>query len=52
VLTDYVIVEIANALSLAPFRKAAVQTIAIIQSSAKMKVVEVDKEVFAEGWRL
>lgn len=33
-LTDYIVVEIANALSRVPFRQAAVQMISLIQCSA------------------
>ncbi len=51
-LTDYIVVEIANALSRVPFRQTAVQTISLIQSSANTMVVRVDKEIFGEAWRL
>jgi uncharacterized protein len=51
-LTDYVVVEIANALSRVPFRRAAVQIITLIQSSTNIRVVEVDKEILSEAWRL
>jgi predicted nucleic acid-binding protein len=51
-LTDYVIVEIANALSRIPFRKAAVQVISLIQSSRNISVVEIDKDIFIEAWNL
>ena len=51
-LTDYIVVEIANALSRVPFRQTAVQMISLIQSSANTMVVRVDKEVFGEAWRL
>lgn len=51
-LTDYIIVEIANALSRIPFRKAAVQIISLIQSSRNIRVVEIDKEIFIEAWNL
>jgi len=50
-LTDYIIVEIANALSRAPFRKAAVQVITLIKSSRNTRVVEIDKEIFIEAWQ-
>jgi len=51
-LTDYIVVEIANALSRVPFRQTAVQIISLIQSSANTMVVRIDKEIFAEAWRL
>ena len=51
-LTDYIVVEIANALSRIPFRQTAVQIISLIQSSANTMVVRVDKEIFGEAWRL
>jgi uncharacterized protein len=51
-LTDYIIVEIGNALSRIPFRKAAVQIISLIQSSRNIRVVEIDKEIFIEAWNL
>ena len=51
-LTDYIVVEIANALSRVPLRQTAVQIISLIQSSANTMVVRVDKEIFGEAWRL
>ena len=51
-LTDYIVVEIANALSRVPFRQTAVQIISLIQSSANTMVVRIDKEIFTEAWRL
>ncbi len=51
-LSDYIVVEIANALSRIPFRKAAVQIITLIQTSANIRVAEVDKEIFSEAWKL
>ncbi len=51
-LTDYIIAEIANALSGIPFRKAAIQIITLIRSSANIKVVQVDREILDEAWRL
>jgi len=51
-LTDYIIVGFANALSRVPFRQTAVQIISLMQSSANTMVVRVDKEIFGEAWRL
>ena len=51
-LTDYIVVEIANALSRVPFRQTAVQIISLIQSSANTMVVRIDEGIFAEAWRL
>jgi predicted nucleic acid-binding protein len=51
-LTDYIVVEIANSLSRVPFRQTAVQIISLIQSSANTMVVRVDEEIFGEAWRL
>ncbi len=51
-LSDYIVVEIANALSRVPFRRAAIQIITLIQTSANIRVVEIDKEIFGEAWKL
>jgi hypothetical protein len=51
-VTDYILVEIANALSRIPFRKAVVQLISFIQSSDDIQVIQIDKDVFQEAWRL
>lgn len=49
VVTDYVIVEIANALSRLPFRESAVQLINSITASKNIEIVEIDKEVYNEA---
>lgn len=52
VVTDYVLVEIANALSKIPFRSAVVQLITFIQQSENIRIFEVDKGIFNEAWDL
>lgn len=52
VVTDYVIVEIANALSKIPFRSAAIQLITFIQQSENILIFEVDKGIFNGAWDL
>lgn len=51
-VTDYVLVETANALSRVPFRKAVVELISFIQSSEDIQVIQIDKRLFDEAWRL
>ncbi len=45
IVTDYVIVEIANALSRVPFRAVAVRLIDSIKTSRDIEIIDVDKEV-------
>jgi len=52
VLTDYILLETANALSRIAFRKAAVQLISFIQSSDDIQKIEIDKALFQEAWSL
>lgn len=52
VVTDYIIVEIANALSRVPLREAAIQLIDSIKLSKDIEVVQVDTEIYAKAWEL
>jgi len=51
-VTDYILVETANALSRIPFRKAVIALISFIQSSEDIQVIQIDKGLFDESWRL
>lgn len=51
-VTDYVVVEIANSLSRMPWRLAAIQLVNSIYASEDINVVEIDKEIYAEAWKL
>jgi len=46
VMTDYIIVEIANCLSRIPFREAAIKLIESIRNSEDIEVVRVNEEIF------
>lgn len=52
VVTDYVIVEVANSLSKIPWRSSAIQLINSIQLSGNIRVVEINKEFYNEAWEI
>ncbi|MBI5186819.1 MAG: type II toxin-antitoxin system VapC family toxin [Nitrospinae bacterium] len=52
IITDYIIVEIANSLNRIPARESAIHLINSIMASRNIEVVVVDKEVFREAWEL
>ena len=52
VVTDYVVVEVANSLSKIPWRSSAIQLINSIQLSENIRVVEINKEIYNEAWGL
>ncbi len=52
IVTDYVIVEVANSLSKIPWRSSAIQLINSIQLSENTRVVEINKEIYNEAWGL
>ena len=52
VVTNYVMVEIANALCRVPYRETAVKLINFIEMTANIKIVEIDKRIFKEAWRV
>ena len=52
VVTDYVVVEVANSLSKIPWRSSAIQLINSIQLSENIRVVEINKEIYNKGWEL
>jgi len=51
-LTNYVLVEIANSLSRIPWRSSAIQLITSIKASENIKIAEIDREIFDEAWKL
>jgi predicted nucleic acid-binding protein len=52
VVTNYVMVEIANALCRVPHKETAVKLINFIEMTENIQVVEIDKEIFKEAWRV
>src|SRR3989337_3596304 len=52
IVTDYLIVEVANSLSKIPWRSSAIQLINSIQLSENIRVVEINKEIYNEAWGL
>lgn len=52
VITDFIIVEIANCLSRIPFRSTAIQLISFIKASEDIEIVSIDKAVYDESWIL
>lgn len=52
VVTDYIVVEIANSLSRIPFRESAINLINSMTASKNIEIVEIDKEVYKEAWEL
>ena len=46
IVTDYVLVELANSLSKIPWRSSAIQLINSIQVSENIRVVEINKEIY------
>ena len=51
-VTDYVIVEIANALSNRQFRSTAIQLITFLQTSKNIQIIDIDKEIYSKSWEL
>ncbi len=52
VMTDYIIVEIANCFSRIPFREAAIKLIESIRNSEDIEVVRVNEDIFEKAWDL
>jgi predicted nucleic acid-binding protein len=52
VVTDYIIVEIANCLSRIPLRSAAIQLISFIKASEQIEIVPIGREIYDEAWDL
>jgi predicted nucleic acid-binding protein len=48
--SDYVVVEVANALARIPFRSAAVRLVDFIRSSGTVDVLLITPSVFEEAW--
>ena len=51
IVTNYVMVEIANALCRIPHRETAVKLINFIEMTENIQIVEIDKEIYKEAWR-
>jgi predicted nucleic acid-binding protein len=51
-VTDFVVVEIANSLSRIPWRSSAIQLINSIYASKNINVLEIDKNIYVEAWKL
>jgi len=51
-VTDYILVEIANTLSRIPFRTSAIQLINFIQASSNIQLVEINREIYGEAWEM
>jgi len=52
IVTNYVMVEIANALCRVPHRETAVKLINFIEMTENIQIVEIDKEIYKEAWRV
>lgn len=52
VVTNYVMVEIANALCKVPQRETAVKLINSIEMTKNIQIVEIDKEIYKEAWQV
>ena len=52
VVTNFVMVEIANALCRVPHKETAVKLINFIGMSENIQIVEIDKEIYKEAWRM
>jgi len=51
-VTDYILVEIANTLSRIPFRASAIRLINLIQASSNIQLVEINREIYGEAWEM
>ena len=52
VVTEYVVLEIANALSRTQLRESAIKLVSSIRASQHIQVIEISKEIFEEAWVL
>jgi len=52
VMSDYIIVEIANCLSRISFRETAIKVIDFILNSEDIELIRVDEEIFEKAWGL
>src|SRR3990172_5043205 len=52
ITTDYVLTEVANALSRPPYRKAVIRFLEAIFSSRNVDIVTVTHERFSRAWQL
>ena len=51
VVTNFVMVEIANALSRVAHKETAVKLINFIETSENIEIVEIDRKLYKEAWR-
>jgi hypothetical protein len=51
-VTDYVLVEIANAFSRPPYRSSAIKLITTIQASNDIQIIAINKEIYSKAWSL
>lgn len=52
IVTDFILVEIANCLSRLPFRSAAIKLVNFIRASEDIELLRIGKEIFEEAWSL
>jgi len=52
ITTDYVIAEVANALSRASQRKAVIQFVERIKDSKRCEIIHIDEILFERGWTI
>jgi predicted nucleic acid-binding protein len=51
-VTDYVVVEVANALCRIPFRETAVKLINSMQADKNIEIIEIDRAIYNQAWML
>jgi predicted nucleic acid-binding protein len=51
-VTNYVMVEIANALSRIPYKETAVKLISSIEMSENIQIIEINKEIYKKAWQV
>ena len=51
-VTDYIIVEIANSLCKTRWRSHAVKLVNSIRETGSIEVVEIEKEILADAWNM
>lgn len=51
-VTNYVMVEIANALSRIPYKETAVKLISSIEMSENIHIIEINKEIYKKAWQV
>jgi len=51
-VTNYVMVEIANAFSRIPYKETAVKLISSIEMSENIHIIEINKEIYKKAWQV